>query len=202
GAVVAPAHRPGTGQVQGRRPHRHRNPWRTAMTAADRPSVTDNARAEALAKERYPLREETNYHAGLYRGFLEGWAAARAATTAATVEDALGCHIEERAGVRVLVWSQGGCAPAATAERAMWNLLLAPARTRPTREQIAKVLARHDGKPAATTADAVLALWADQPTEAEAGARALEQAADTLGTRGRMSPQALRDRANNLRAGG
>src|SRR5690606_33003144 len=36
--------------------------------------------------------------------------------------------------------------------------LLATARTRPTREQIAKVLARHDGKPVTTTADAVLTL--------------------------------------------
>lgn len=40
-----------------------------------------------------------------------------------------------------------------------------------------------------------------QLAESTADARALEQAADTLGTRGRMSPQALRDRANDLRAG-
>src|SRR5690606_8870927 len=74
------------------------------------------------------------------------------------------------------------------------------ARTRPTREQIITALdhegafcgvcGREPGDPLDDCddcrrclhryADAVLALYADQPTEAEAGARALEQAAEWL----------------------
>src|SRR5690625_1710253 len=67
------------------------------MTAADRPSVTDNARAEAerrwprlygpeetLTYPREAVREHTR------AGFMAGaeWAAARAETTTATIEDA------------------------------------------------------------------------------------------------------------------
>src|SRR5690606_3290055 len=67
-------------------------------------------------------------------------ATARTRPTRDDISDALGFHIEERAGVPVLVWSQGGCQPATTAERAMWSHLLATARARPTREQIARAI--------------------------------------------------------------
>lgn len=139
------------------------------MTAADRPSVTDDARAEAAAQVIWHTETQD----------LGGYTLRDAQQVAQALADAG---------------------------------LLATARTRPTRDDVARVLfhrvhpdgvwSADGGEAFLRDADAVLALWADQPTEAEAGARALEQAADTLGTRGRMSPQALRDRANDLRAGG
>lgn len=69
--------------------------------------------------------------------------------------------------------------------------LLATARTCPTRQQIAKAIHNSDlasgrsgtywtGRSYYENADAVLALLADQPTDAEAGARALEQSADEV----------------------
>src|SRR5690606_38654445 len=96
--VVAPAHRPGTGQVPGRRPHRHRNPWRTAVTAADRPSVTDDARAEAVEAikahltDRYVDHDAEEIAWNVLNIAADMWgeqeAAGRAETTAATTEDA------------------------------------------------------------------------------------------------------------------
>ena len=69
------------------------------MTAADRPSVTDNARAEAekrwprlygpeetLTYPREAVREHTR--GGFVAGYKAGWAAGRAETTTATTEDA------------------------------------------------------------------------------------------------------------------
>ncbi len=95
--------------------------------------------------------------------------------------------------------------------------LLATARTRPTREALIEAIG-HDGDwckrergelccDAPMIADRVLALWADQPTEAEAGAQALEQAAEALyaddGPNHPLSAATwLRERAARLRAGG
>src|SRR5690625_1294065 len=61
------------------------------------------------------------------------------------------------------------------------GLLAQPARTVPTREEIVDViLDTHlfDGGTPIDTADAILALMAEQPTVAEVQAQALEEAAD------------------------
>lgn len=95
-----------------------------------RPSVTDDARAEGLAKERYPLREETNYHAGLYRGFLEGWAAGRAETTTAADEDT---DLREQVAAVIREHLHGFGGPEHPDRIAADVMpLLATARTRPT----------------------------------------------------------------------
>lgn len=48
-----------------------------------------------------------------------------------SVPEALGFAIEKRAGVDVLVWKDGGCQPATSAEVAMWEVLAAKQQAAP-----------------------------------------------------------------------
>ena len=184
------------------------------MTAADRPSVTDDARAEAW---------DEGYQDGLRQGgegedgprYVNPYrAAGRAETTTATVEDAARVI---REAIYLTPEEPFHTLPQDAADALAEAGLLATARTRPTREQVIDALvmsplsdtAGTDMRPFEQTADAVLALWAAQPTEAEAGARALEQAAtawaedpDAVGDSEKDARNWLRDRADHIRKGG
>jgi len=230
------------------------------VTAADRPSVTDNARAEA--ERRWPHGE---YRDPLMRGamrekqraFVAGaeWAAGRAETTtahecdsgdfdrticdcgamhsycticgtrqddcphettAATTEDIADALEHWDRGIDWRLAEQANLTRAAYLRGAEQLMsLLATARTRPTREQVTAAIGDAAnsmqvgfGVVSITAAvDAVLALYADQPTEAEAGARALEQAAEWLRSDmdepwGDRAANRLDVRAARIRAGG
>lgn len=149
--------------------------------AADRPSVTDNARAEAM--RRYPsdiADRGLTYPTGAVRehsraAFVAGaeWAAGRAETTTATTEDAARVLDDVIQHLRK-IWSTGHDEAREvidTAEELLAQALprlLATARTRPTRDDLAHAIAsgyetdhptpnRHDYR----AADAVLALLQD-----------------------------------------
>ena len=127
------------------------------MRAADRPTVTDDARAEAMSRYSFGT-----YHGQMVQwhdakklavdAFIAGaeWAAARAETTTATTEGMAGI---DRAEVRRVLenefWPFLAHDPH-DPER-FWGLavdavmgLLATARTRPTRQQLIHVLREND----------------------------------------------------------
>ena len=170
---------------------------------ADRPSVTDDARAEAYRRYGTPRESDllpSDYVTiGQIEGYVEGrLAAGRAETTTATTEDAqtgtfeaiLAAHRDEYDSDCGMYF---GCScgwdndDIGSNEGYVEHVagLLATARTRPTREQIAQAItsgflgtkhssefwkkgtARNAQDNYLRAADAVLALLADQPTKAD-----------------------------------
>ena len=190
------------------------------MTAADRPSVTDNARACHMThphtahrwdvEDREPLRYEcagraetttdevyeAGYKSGYHDGYPAGYGAARAETTTEPTDEAaaqvIRAHFWDASNEQLctcgesptgydgdqddddqwLAWANWHTAHVAQALHARG--LLATARTRPSREQIAKAIHNSDiasgrsgtyrtGEGYYENADAVLALLADQP---------------------------------------
>ena len=163
-------------------------------TAADRPSVTDDARAERplrcdgtphpegaispLSEHDYRWDGDDPYvvcaRCGERRDALTASRVLdyhrRAETATATTEDAVERVFQTThpAPNTVMGWIRAGYEAG----------LLATARTRPTREQIREALSVWDDADAYEAADAVLALLADQPDPADVWDQGYQAGAD------------------------
>ena len=98
---------------------------------------------EALAQQHLKVFAQFNLGGVWFEGEVE-FARAVLARWGAPQPENLGFTIENRAGADVVVWKEGGCRPATSAEVAMWKALAAvqqPAVREPlTDEQLAEMM--------------------------------------------------------------